>query len=151
VPDYLPKDVQNISNKSRAILQEEGFVDSPWQLDEGQLWGLIKDDFPEEKVQLHVRAFYTSGTLRFRAHTEPIRFGLEHILERFRSYREGTRLFMEIMKQYGIEINYQGDILDLYVKPERPKTFTPWVPMVVVGSIVAFFVVVASLAKPKKE
>lgn len=148
---YIPKDVEDMANKIRAILEGEGFVDSRLQLDEGQLWGLIKDNFPEPRLQLHVRAFCISGKLQFRAHTEPIRFDLEHIPERYRSYGEGIRIFMEIMKQNGIEINYQGNILELYVTPERPKTSTPWVPIVIVGGIVFFFVVIGSLAKPTEE
>jgi len=151
MPDYVPNHVKNTSDEIRDILEREGFVDSPLQLDEGQLWGLIKDGFPQAGLQLHVRAFYLSGKLLFRAHTEPTRFSLEHIPERFRSHGEGTRIFMETVKQYGIEINYEGNILDLYVTPERPKTFTPWVPIVIVGGIVLFFIIMGSLPKPPRE
>lgn len=151
MPDHVPNHVKNTSDEIRDILEREGFVDSPLQLDEGQFWGLIKDDFPQAGLQLHVRAFYLSGKLLFRAHTEPTRFSLEHIPERFRSYGEGTRIFMETMKQYGIEINYEGNILDLYVTPERPKTFTPWVPIVIVGGIVLFFIIMGSPPKPPRE
>lgn len=151
MPDYVPNHVKNTSDEIRDILEREGFVDSPLQLDEGQLWGLVKDDFPQPRLQLHVRAFYLSGKLLFRAHTEPTRFSLEHIPERFRSHGEGTRIFIETMKQYGIEINYEGNILDLYVTPERPKTLTPWVPIVIVGGIVLFFIIMGSLPKPPRE
>lgn len=151
MPDYIPEDEENISNSVRAILEQKDFVHSRLQLDEGQLWGLIKDDFPQAGLQLHVKAFFTSGKLHFPAHTEPSRFAFEHLDERFRSYEEGARILIEIMRQNGIELKYEGNILDLYVTPERPKTFTPWVPIAIVGSIVLFFIIMGSVAKPPKE
>ncbi len=149
--DYIPKDVEILSNKIRTILEQEGFVDRFLQLKQGQLWGRIKDNLPKEGLQLHVRAFYTNGKLLFRAHTEPHRLTLEHIPECFRGYGEGIRIFMDTMKKNGIDIKYEGNILDLYVIPERPKTLTPWIPLAVVGGIILFFVVVNSLTKPKGE
>jgi len=150
-PDYIPQDAENMSNETRAILEREGFVHSMLQKDEGQLWGLIKDDFPREGLQLHVRAFLINGKLRFLAHTEPSRYTFEHMEERLRSYPEGLRIFIEIMRQYGIEITYEGNILDLYVTPERPRTLTSWVPLAIVGGIILVFIVADSLGKPPKE
>jgi len=148
---FLPKNIESMADKIRAVLEQEGFVDTPLQsYEEGQLWGLVKDNLPEERLQLHVRAFYADQRLLFRAHTEPSRFDFEHIPERFRSYGEGTRMFMDITKQHGIEIKYEGNVLDLYVEPERPKTQTPWIPYAVLGAII-FFIVLASLEKPPEE
>ena len=47
MPDYIPKNVENMASKIRAILEQKGFTDSPLQLAEGELWGLIKDNYPE--------------------------------------------------------------------------------------------------------
>ena len=149
--NYIPKDIENISNNIRAILEREGFKDSLLQLDQGQLWGLIKDDFPKEGLQLHVRAFYTDGKLQFRTETEPIRFTFEHTEERYRSYGEGARIFMEIMKKNGVDIQYEGNVLDLYVMPQRPASLTSWVPLAIAGFIILFFVVIDSLRKPTEE
>ena len=148
MPRYIPREAKNTFNEIRAILEHKGFRDSPLQLDQGQLWGVVKDNYPEQGVQLHVRAFYTGETLEFRAHTEPTRFAFEHLDERLRSYREGTRLFMEIMNQYGVEIRYEGNVLHLYVTPERAKTLTPWVPLAI---IVLVFLLAVLLGKPPKE
>lgn len=149
--DYIPKNLEILSNKIRAILEEDGFVDTLLQLDQGQLWGRVKDNVPKEGLQLHVRAFHANGKLQFRAHTEPHRLTFEHIPEYFRSYGEGIRIFMDIMKKNEIYIKYEGNILDLYVTPQRPKTLTPWTPLAIVSGIILFFIVIDFLSKPKEE
>ncbi len=125
----------------KAVLLQEGFSGTMLQtVKPGQVFGLVRKD-DNNVWQIHVRGF-DDGSLE--AEIEISNDYFEHLDDTFRG--EATSELREILDAYHIPYELKGSLPQASVI-YPPKQLTPWKPIVTIGAILTFMILLAQQKK----
>ena len=122
--------LQNI----KEVLMQEGFSDTILQaIEPGQVFGLVRKQ--DEIWQMHVRGF-ADGKLK--SHIEISNDYFEHLNDNYR--RDATLELIQILDAHQILYEYNGGLPQMEVTLLPPNQLTPWKPIVIIITLVAFLI-----------